>query len=145
MARRKKEFTMSKDDLCYEEPIDEICFTDYVPPSKDVVASFCFTDEAKEENTVFEKKKEETQPVTKIKFTPLPIENNRHTTQPNGIPPPIDGKLFEVRRSYSFRKSTLIKLNQIKGTSSDYNIYMNTIIDSAICFYYNHVMKKSWE
>ena len=36
MARRKKEFTMSKDDLCYEEPIDEICFTDYVPPSKDV-------------------------------------------------------------------------------------------------------------
>lgn len=145
MARRKKEFTMSKDDLCYEEPIDEICFTDYVPPSKDVVASFCFTDEAKEENTVFEKKKEETQPVTKIKFTPLPIENNRHTTQPNGIPPPIDGKLFEVRRSYSFRKSTLIKLNQIKGTSSDYNIYMNTIIDSAICFYYNHVMKKSWK
>ena len=145
MARRKKEFTMSKDDLCYEEPIDEICFTDYVPPSKDVVASFCFTDEAKEENTVFEKKKEETQPVTKIKFTPLPIENNRHTTQPNGIPPSIDGKLFEVRRSYSFRKSTLIKLNQIKGTSSDYNIYMNTIIDSAICFYYNHVMKKSWE
>ena len=145
MARRKKEFVISKDDLCYEEPIDEICFTDYVPPSKDVVASFCFTDEAKEENTVFEKKKEETQPVTKIKFTPLPIENNRHTTQPNGIPPPIDGKLFEVRRSYSFRKSTLIKLNQIKGTSSDYNIYMNTIIDSAICFYYNHVMKKSWK
>ena len=136
---------MSKDDLYYEEPIDEICFTDYVPPSKDVVASFCFTDEAKEENAVFEKKKEETQPVTKIKFTPLPIENNRHTTQPNGIPPPIDGKLFEVRRSYSFRKSTLIKLNQIKGTSSDYNIYMNTIIDSAICFYYNHVMKKSWK
>ncbi|CUP97156.1 MAG: hypothetical protein E6860_18535 [Clostridium sp.] len=57
MARRKKEFTMSKDDLCYEEPIDEICFTDYVPPSKDVVASFCFTDEAKEENAVFEKKR----------------------------------------------------------------------------------------
>ena len=57
MARRKKEFTMSKDDLCYEEPMDEICFTDYVPPSKDVVASFCFTDEAKEENAVFEKKR----------------------------------------------------------------------------------------
>ncbi|MDB2110899.1 hypothetical protein PMW03_12155, partial [Clostridium paraputrificum] len=37
--------------------IDEICFTDYVPPSKDVVASFCFTDEAKEENAVFEKKR----------------------------------------------------------------------------------------
>nr|WP_278678380.1 hypothetical protein [Clostridium paraputrificum] len=78
---------MSKDDLYYEEPIDEICFTDYVPPCKDNVSNFCFTDEAKEENTVFEKKKEETQPVTKIKFTPLPIENNRHTTQPNGIPP----------------------------------------------------------
>ena len=132
MARRKKEFVMSKDDLCYEEPIDEICFTDYVPPSKDAIANFCFTDEAKEE----------VQSVTKINFTP-PIEDNRHKPQPNGITPPIDGEFFEVRRSYSFRKSTLIKLNQIKGTSSDYNIYMNTIIDSAICFYYDHVIKKS--
>ena len=145
MARRKKEFVMSKDDLCYEEPMDEICFTDYVPPSKDAIASFCFTDEAKEENTFFEEKKEEAQPVTKINFTPPPIEDNRHTPQPNGITPPIDGEFFEVRRSYSFRKSTLIKLNQIKGTSPDYNIYMNTIIDSAICFYYDRVMKKSWE
>ena len=133
MARRKKEFVMSKDDLCYEEPIDEICFTDYVPPSKDAIASFCFTDEAKEE----------VQPMTKINFTPPSLEDNRHKPQPNGITPPIDGEFFEVRRSYSFRKSTLIKLNQIKGTSSDYNIYMNTIIDSAICFYYDHVIKKS--
>ena len=135
MARRKKEFVMSKDDLCYEEPMDEICFTDYVPPSKDTVASFCFTDEAKEE----------VQPSTKINFTPPPIEDNRHKPQPNGITPPIDGEFFEVRRSYSFRKSTLIKLNQIKGTSPDYNIYMNTIIDSAICFYYDYIIKKSWE
>ena len=134
---------MSKDDLCYEEPMDEICFTDYVPPSKDAVASFCFTDEAKEENAVFEKKKEETQPVTKINFILPSIEDNRNKTQPNGVTPPIDGEFFEVRRSYSFRKSTLIKLNQIKGTSSDFNIYMNTIMDSAICFYYDHIMKKS--
>ena len=123
--------------------MDEICFTDYVPPSKDAIASFCFTDEAKEENAVFDKEKEEAQPVTKINFTPLSIKDNRHKAQPNGITPPIDGEFFEVRRSYSFRKSTLIKLNQIKGTSLDYNIYMNTIIDSAICFYYDHVMKKS--
>ena len=143
MARRKKEFVMSKDDLCYEEPIDEICFTDYVPPSKDVVASFCFTDEAKEENAVFEKKKEEAQPVTKINFSSPHLQDNRHNPQPNGITPPIDGEFFEVRRSYSFRKSTIIKLNQIKGTSPDYNIYMNTILDNAICFYYDHIMKKS--
>lgn len=143
MARRKKEFVMSKDDLCYEEPIDEICFTDYVPPSKDAVASFCFTDEAKEENAVFDKKKEEAQPVTKINFSSPHLQDNRHKPQPNGITPPINGEFFEVRRSYSFRKSPLIKLNQIKGTSSDYNIYMNTIIDSAICFYYDDVMKKS--
>ena len=97
----KKEFVMSKDDLCYEEPMDEICFTDYVPPSKDAVASFCFTDEAKEEKIVFDKNKEEAQPVTKINFTPPPIEDNRHTPQPNGITPPIDGELFEVRRIYT--------------------------------------------
>ena len=143
MARRKKEFVMSKDDLCYEEPIDEICFTDYVPPSKDAVASFCFTDEAKEENAVFDKKKEEAQPVTKINFSSPHLQDNRHNPQANGITPPIDGEFFEVRRSYSFRKSTIIKLNQIKGTSPDYNIYMNTILDNAICFYYDHIMKKS--
>ena len=143
MARRKKEFVMSKDDLCYEEPIDEICFTDYVPPSKDAVASFCFTDEAKEENAVFDKKKEEAQPVTKINFSSPHLQDNRHNPQPNVITPPIDGEFFEVRRSYSFRKSTIIKLNQIKGTSHDYNIYMNTILDNAICFYYDHIMKKS--
>ena len=142
MARRKKEFVMSKDDLCYEEPMDEICFTDYVPPSKDAVASFCFSDEATEEKLSFDKKKEEAQPVTKINFSSPHLQDNRHNPQPNGITPPIDGEFFEVRRSYSFRKSTLIKLNQIKGTSPDYNIYMNTIIDSAICFYYDHVMKK---
>ena len=134
---------MSKDDLYYEEPIDEICFTDYVPPCKDKVSNFCFTDEAKEEKIVFDKNKEEAQPVTKINFTPPSLKDNRHKPQPNGITPPIDGEFFEIRRSYSFRKSTLIKLNQIKGTSTDYNIYMNTIIDSAICFYYNHVMKKT--
>ena len=143
MARRKKEFVMSKDDLCYEEPMDEICFTDYVPPSKDAVASFCFTDEAKEENAVFDKEKEEAQPVTKINFSSPHLQDNRHNPQPNGITHPIDGEFFEVRRSYSFRKSTIIKLNQIKGTSHDYNIYMNTILDNAICFYYDHIMKKS--
>ena len=26
MTRRKKEFVMSKDDLCYKEPMDAICF-----------------------------------------------------------------------------------------------------------------------
>lgn len=45
MKRRKKDFEIPKDDLCYEEPINEISFTDYVPQLENCIASFSFTDE----------------------------------------------------------------------------------------------------
>lgn len=141
MARRKKEFVISKDDLCYEEPMDEICFTDYVPPSKDAVASFCFSDEATEENLSFDNRKEEAKPFTETKFTPQSHQNKKGKGHPNGITPPVDGEKFEFVRTYCFRKSTLIKLNKLKANNPDFNIYISTIIDDAICSYYNSAMK----
>ena len=121
--------------------MDEICFTDYVPPSKDAVASFCFTDEATEEKLSFDNRKEEAKPFTETKFTPQSHQNKKGKGHPNGITPPVDGEKFEFVRTYCFRKSTLIKLNKLKANNPDFNIYISTIIDDAICSYYNSAMK----
>ena len=56
-----------------------------------------------------------------------------------GLTPPINGEKFDIKRSYQFRASTLKKLNQLKGESDNINIYLNEIIDAAICFYYDSV------
>ena len=56
-----------------------------------------------------------------------------------GLTPPINGEKFDIKRSYQFRASTLKKLNQLKGESNNINIYLNEIIDTAICFYYDSV------
>ena len=54
-----------------------------------------------------------------------------------GLTPPINGEKFDIKRSYQFRASTLKKLNQLKGDSNNINIYLNEIIDAAICFYHD--------
>ena len=71
------------------------------------------------------------------------MQNFRFTdqtyTQYNGITPPVDGEYYTILRSYKLRQSTLRKLHQIKAGNSDINIYMNTIIDNAINYYYENV------
>lgn len=78
-----------------------------------------------------------------IRGTTTEIKDNR-SGKPcaNGITPPIDGEVFDIRRTYILRKSTLRKLNEIKAHHSNVNIYLNTIIDEAIVFYHNHVFSK---
>ncbi|MVX66962.1 hypothetical protein GKZ28_25220 [Clostridium chromiireducens] len=56
-----------------------------------------------------------------------------------GLTPAVNGELFDIKRCYQFRASTLKKLNQIKGESDNVNIYLNEIIDAAICFYYDSI------
>jgi hypothetical protein len=59
-----------------------------------------------------------------------------------GLTPSINGEAFDIKRCYQFRASTLKKLNQLKGESDNINIYLNEIIDSAICFYHNAVFNE---
>ena len=54
-----------------------------------------------------------------------------------GLTPKINGEAFDVKRCYQFRASTIKKLNQLKGESDNINIYLNEIIDAAICFYHD--------
>ena len=77
-----------------------------------------------------------------------PIESNNvlstgetsfQASKIRGLTPKIDGESFDIKRSYQFRASTLKKLNQLKGDSNNINIYLNEIIDAAICFYHDSV------
>ena len=74
------------------------------------------------------------------------IEQQNPSTFPvqkiRGLTPKIDGEAFDIKRCYQFRASTIKKLNQLKGESDDINIYLNEIIDAAICFYHNSVFNK---
>jgi hypothetical protein len=66
-------------------------------------------------------------------------ETSFQASKIRGLTPKIDGEGFDIKRSYQFRASTLKKLNQLKGDSDNINIYLNEIIDTAICFYYDSV------
>lgn len=59
-----------------------------------------------------------------------------------GLTPAVNGECFDIKRCYQFRASTLKKLNKIKGESDNVNIYLNEIIDQAICHYYDYVFSK---
>lgn len=62
-----------------------------------------------------------------------------YSTNPKGQTPPIDGESFTIKRGYQFRKSTLKKLNELKANHPDINVYLNTIIDQAISYYYDYI------
>lgn len=72
----------------------------------------------------------------KTESTNLPISK---IPKARGLTPSINGEAFDIKRCYQFRASTLKKLNQLKGESDNINIYLNEIIDAAICYYHNSV------
>jgi len=70
--------------------------------------------------------------------TPL-LDNRYGKPCANGITPPVDGEFFDVNRTYKLRRSTAKMLNELKASHSNVNVYMNTIVDTAIRHYYNHI------
>ena len=74
--------------------------------------------------------------------TNLDSKKTKPNYSPKGLTTPIDGELFNIKRSYQFRSSTLRKLIELKSKDPDINIYLNQIIDKAICFYYDHINTK---
>jgi len=61
----------------------------------------------------------------------------------SGRTPPIDGEIFDMVRSYTLRRSTLRILSKIKAIHSDDNVYLNTIIDESIRYYYEYLKKNN--
>lgn len=64
------------------------------------------------------------------------LDNRTFKSNPNGRTPPVDGESFDMRRTYALRKSTVRILSKIKAIHKDDNVYMNTIVDEAIRYYY---------
>lgn len=132
----KKTKPLSKDDLCYEEEVEEDGICDFVPGK--IVAQFNFTGDTIPSNEPM--LKEQTPIMTKA-MDVLP-DNTIPKAQPNGITPPIQGEYFVIKKGFTFRKSTVKKLNEIKASNSDINVYLSTIVDEAICRYYDYIFKE---
>lgn len=65
------------------------------------------------------------------------LEDNRKIkTEANTATPTIDGEPYSIGRYYKLRYSTAKMLNEIKASHADVNVYMNTIVDEAIRYYY---------
>jgi hypothetical protein len=60
-----------------------------------------------------------------------------------GATPAVDGEDFTLARSYKLRPSTMKKLNEIKARNANVNVYLNTIVDEAISFYYQHLFSRN--
>lgn len=71
-----------------------------------------------------------------------PLSSLSFRVSQRGLTPAVDGELYTIKRCYQFRPSTIRKLNELKANHADFNVYLNTIIDEAISYYYQHAMAK---
>ena len=67
------------------------------------------------------------------------VDHRTLKSNPNGRTPAVDGEAFDMVRSYTLRRSTVRILNKIKVIHSDDNVYLNTIVDEAIRYYYEYL------
>ncbi|PRR79864.1 hypothetical protein [Clostridium vincentii] len=136
MTIKKNNLKIEKDDLGYEEPIDEVCFVDYVEPTGEYISLFSIKDRTPT------KDKSESIPKDIVHLpsdNTITVHNRLVKGTTKGMTPPIDGEYFNVKRGYSLRKSTAVMLNELKASHPDINVYMNSIADAAIRHYYNFI------
>ncbi|MBN1073245.1 hypothetical protein DVV91_02660 [Clostridium botulinum] len=156
---RKKEFKIDKDDIAYEEDVEECCFTDYIPTDENSIQLFSMEDDLAPENKNINANNsilKATEEVNKkIKSNSNNTDNktnnnfkknntllfdNRNTPIANGSTPPIDGEAANIKRSYTLRKSTVRKINELKSIHPDINVCVSTIVDIAIAYYHEHII-----
>ncbi|NFO28835.1 hypothetical protein FDB41_10555 [Clostridium botulinum] len=154
---RKKEFKIDKDDIAYEEEVEECCFTDYIPTDENSIQLFSIEEDSTHENknnndnnsilktTEEVNKKIESNsnnPDNKTNNNLSPntlLFDNRNTPIANGSTPPIDGEVANIKRSYTLRKSTVRKINELKSIHPDINVCVSTIVDIAIAYYHEYI------
>lgn len=115
---KKNSLNLLKNDLCYEGEVEEIglCSANNLP---------------------------EGTPVSSFNFSEEPLEDNRKTKKAaNTATLPIDNEPYSISRFYKLRYSTAKMLNEIKANHPDVNVYMNTIVDEAIRYYYSYTFEK---
>ena len=70
------------------------------------------------------------------------FDNRTCRSKAFGVTPPVDGEYFEVKRTFVFRRSTVRMLNRLKAEHEDENVYLSSIVDEALRFYYGHVFEE---
>ncbi|NFO28716.1 hypothetical protein FDB41_09920 [Clostridium botulinum] len=164
---RKKEFKIDKDDIAYEEEVEECCFTDYIPTDENSIQLFSMEDDLASKNKninannlLIETTKEvnkkiessSNDPDNKTNKNNLKNNNlssntllfdNRNTPIANGSTPPIDGEAANIKRSYTLRKSTVRKINELKSIHPNINVCVSTIVDIAIAYYHEHIINNN--
>jgi hypothetical protein len=70
------------------------------------------------------------------------IDNRKIKMEANTATPAIRGEAYTISRFYKLRYSTAKMLNEIKAAHPDVNVYMNTIVDEAIRYYYEFLFEK---
>ncbi len=70
------------------------------------------------------------------------IDNRKFKTTATETTPPIEDEPLNVPRSYKIRNSTARMLNEIKAAHPDVNVYMNTIVDTALRNYYDFIFSE---
>ncbi|MBY6809343.1 hypothetical protein [Clostridium botulinum] len=160
---RKKEFKIDKDDIAYEEEVEECSFTDYIPTGENSIQLFSIEEDSGPENKNINdnnsilKAAEEVN--TKMEQKTISINNNfknnnnissnallfdnRNTPIANGAVPSIDGEAANIKRSYTLRKSTVRKINELKSIHPDINVCVSTLVDIAIAYYHEHIINNN--
>ena len=106
-----------------EDNNDIVSFSDYVEPPKNCISVFSFNNE---EDSYADS-------------TNKTIPDNRINTGLKSQTPPVDNEPLNIRRGYSLRRSTVLMLQELKFLHPDINVYMNTIVDTAIRHYYDYI------
>ena len=135
MKRRnkmRKTKPIDKNDLCYEEEVEENGICAFVPGNP--VAQFTFDDNF----VLSDEPMLKAQPVKaspEVLLTPSSLsslpDNRTLKLKANGITPPIDGEYFVIKRGFTFRRSAIRLLNELKAADANEGIYLSTIVDKA--------------
>lgn len=67
------------------------------------------------------------------------LDHRTLKANPSGRTPPVDGEIYDMVRTYTLRRSTVRILSKIKAIHIDDNVYLNTIVDEAIRYYYEYL------
>ena len=143
----KDEFSVDEN-----ESMDICTFSDgEIKLEGNLLKSFSFDSEEElvEDSLISSTKSSSPSNVTSFNNAVISGDNNDildHRTlkaNPNGRTPAIDGEAFDMVRSYTLRRSTIRILSKIKVIHSDDNVYLNTIVDEAIRYYYEYLKAQS--
>lgn len=136
MLKKNYKKSVTQNELSFEDDYEESCFN--IAPLGTPISSFSFSNDAVEVTN----STNSTDVLFHKQDTEKLIDNSEGKPNANGLTPPIDGEAFNIKRCYTFRKSTIKKLNELKAKHPDVNAYLSTILDAAINHYYEHIISE---